>query len=64
MDWLENCKKSHKNNEAITNETVACAQLENYALKIFLFADKNDREGNFSKSVIKCFYTGIEVFSN
>lgn len=57
MDWLEVFKKSHKDNEAITNDTVAVAHLENYALKLFLYADKQDRESNFGKNVVKAFYT-------
>jgi vacuolar protein sorting-associated protein VTA1 len=57
MDWLENGKKSNRDKEEITNDTVACAHLENYSLKLFSYADKNDRESNFSKNVIKAFYT-------
>lgn len=57
MDWLEVFKKSHKDNEAITNDTVAVAHLENYALKLFLYADKQDRDSNFGKNVVKAFYT-------
>ncbi|XP_043275743.1 vacuolar protein sorting-associated protein VTA1 homolog isoform X6 [Venturia canescens] len=57
MDWLEATKKSLIDNEAITNEVAAQAHLENWALKLFLYADKNDREGTFNKSVIQSFYT-------
>ena len=57
MDWLESTKKLLKDNEAITNEVAAQAHLENWALKLFLYADKNDRESNFNKSVIQSFYT-------
>lgn len=49
MDWLETTKKNNSDNETITNETAAQAYLENYALKLFLYADKHDREGNFGK---------------
>lgn len=49
MDWLEEAKKTYKENEAISNEVVAQAHLENYALKLFLFADKQDRELNYGK---------------
>lgn len=51
MDWLEAVKKEHAENEAITNEVAAQAHMENYALKLFLYADKQDREGNFGKYV-------------
>ncbi|KAJ8681483.1 hypothetical protein QAD02_017270 [Eretmocerus hayati] len=57
MDWLENTKKLMHDNEAITNDVAAQAHLENWALKLFLFADKNDREENFGKNVIQSFYT-------
>lgn len=57
MDWLESTKKSLHDNEAITNNVAAQAHLENWALKLFLYADKNDRESNFGKSVIQSFYT-------
>lgn len=57
MDWLEAVKKQHFENEAITNEVAAQAHMENYALKLFLYADKQDREGNFGKSVINFFNT-------
>lgn len=35
MDWLEEAKKTHKDNESIINDTVAQAYLENYAHKLF-----------------------------
>lgn len=49
MDWLETCKKQNADNEAVTNEVAAQAHLENYALKLFLYADKKDRAANFGK---------------
>lgn len=57
MDWLESTKKANSDNDAITNDIAAQAHVENYALKLFLYADKNDRESNFSKNVILSFYT-------
>ncbi|XP_055910984.1 vacuolar protein sorting-associated protein VTA1 homolog [Eupeodes corollae] len=57
MDWLESTKKQNTENEAITNEVAAQAHMENYALKLFLYADKQDRESNFGKNVVKAFYT-------
>lgn len=51
MDWLEQMKKQYAENEAITNEVAAQAHIENYALKLFLYADKQDREENFGKCV-------------
>jgi len=49
MDWLESAKKENSDNESITNEVAAQAYLENYALKLFSYADKQDRDGNFGK---------------
>lgn len=49
MDWLEESKKVNKDNDAVTNEVAAQAHLENYALKLFLYADKQDREQNYGK---------------
>lgn len=62
MDWLENYKKAHTDNESITNEIAAQAYLENYALKLFLYADKQDRAGNFGKNVVKAFYTAGMIY--
>jgi len=49
MDWLEKRKNEMADNEAVTNEMAAQAYLENYALKIFLWADGQDRAGIFNK---------------
>lgn len=62
MDWLETFKKGNKENEAITNDVVAQAYLENYALKLFQFADKNDREGNFNKNIVKAFFSAGKLY--
>lgn len=62
MDQLEAFKKEHRENEAITNEVVAQAHLENYALKLFQYADKNDREANFNKNVVKAYFTAGRLY--
>lgn len=62
MDWLETTKKELRDNEAITNDVVAQAHLENLALKLFLYADKNDRAGNFGKNVIRSFFTAATLY--
>lgn len=36
-------------NEAIVNDTIGYAHVENFALKIFLSADNEDRNGQASK---------------
>lgn len=49
MDWLEQEKKTHRDNDTIMNETAAQAYIENYALKLFQWADSMDRASTFNK---------------
>lgn len=62
MDWLETQKKTLADNEAISHELAAQAHIENYALKLFLYADSQDRAANFGKNVVKAFYTSGMLF--
>jgi len=62
MDWLEKEKKVMSNEEAVTNEVVASAHVENYAVKLFLWADKEDRASHFNKNVVKSFYSAGILF--
>lgn len=62
MDWLESIKKSQKDNESISNDTVAQAYLENYAHKLFTYADQQDRAANFGKNTVKSFYTAGSLY--
>ncbi|XP_076011103.1 vacuolar protein sorting-associated protein VTA1 homolog [Genypterus blacodes] len=57
MDQLETMKKGMTDNDSITQEVVGNAHIENYALKMFLYADNEDRAGRFHKNMIKSFYT-------
>lgn len=57
MNALEQTKKEHREMDAIQNEIVGQAHLENYALKLFLYADNEDRAARFGKNVVKSFYT-------
>merc|ERR1712179_805627 len=61
-EWLEAQKQVHKENDAVVNEVVASAHIENYATKLFLYADRADREANFGKSVVKSFYSAGILF--
>ncbi|KAG9347536.1 hypothetical protein JZ751_005104 [Albula glossodonta] len=66
MDQLETMKKELSENESISQEVVGNAHIENYALKMFLYADNEDRSGRFHKNMIKSFYTAsllLEVLS-
>uniref|UniRef100_A0A8C1D3N4 Vacuolar protein sorting-associated protein VTA1 homolog n=1 Tax=Cyprinus carpio carpio TaxID=630221 RepID=A0A8C1D3N4_CYPCA len=62
MDQLEMMKKELSDNESISQEIVGNAHIENYALKMFLYADSEDRSGNFHKNLIKSFYTSSLLF--
>ncbi|KAH9498509.1 Vacuolar protein sorting-associated protein vta1 [Bulinus truncatus] len=57
MDFLEKSKSQLKDEQAVHNEIIGQAHVENYALKLFLYADNEDRAGNFGKNVIKAFLT-------
>ncbi|KAM4772164.1 vacuolar protein sorting-associated protein VTA1 homolog [Rhinophrynus dorsalis] len=57
MDQLEALKKQLGDCDSITQEIVGSAHVENYALKMFLYADNEDRAGRFHKNMIKSFYT-------
>lgn len=62
LDTLETVKKQLHEIEAVTNEMVAQAHLEQFALKLFAYADTQDRAGVFNKNVVKAFYTSGHVF--
>jgi len=62
MDWLEKEKKVMKDNEAITHEVVGQAHVENYVMKLFQWADKEDRASRFNKNVVKAFYNAGVIF--
>ncbi|KAI9278037.1 Vta1 like-domain-containing protein [Sporodiniella umbellata] len=55
LDSLEAQKKTIGENETITNDLVGYAHVENFALKIFLNADNEDRAGKASKKTAKTF---------
>ncbi|XP_075968231.1 vacuolar protein sorting-associated protein VTA1 homolog isoform X3 [Anarhichas minor] len=57
MDQLETMKKELGDNDSISQEVVGNAHIENYALKMFLYADNEDRQGRFHKNMIKSFYS-------
>ena len=40
----------------------AQAHVENYALKLFLWADTEDRASHFNKNVVRAFYTSGLLF--
>ncbi|KAI8373404.1 Vta1 like-domain-containing protein, partial [Choanephora cucurbitarum] len=54
LDALEAQKKTI-DDEAITNDLVGYAHVENFALKVFLNADNEDRAGKAGKKTAKTF---------
>ena len=63
MDSLETVKKANAaTNEAFKDDIVAQALIEEYVLKLFSYADAEDRAERFNKNVIKVrlgVFTGI-----
>ena len=54
MDSLEQTKKANAaTNEAFKDDIVAQAMIEEYVLKLFAYADAEDRAERFNKNVIK-----------
>lgn len=49
LDALEQMKSILGNNDAVTNEAAGSAFVENFALKVFMSADNDDRAGNGGK---------------
>ena len=47
-------KKELSQEEAITNEIVGQAHVEDKAMQLFLWADTEDRAARFNKSVNSC----------
>ncbi|KAI9179656.1 hypothetical protein H9P43_004984 [Blastocladiella emersonii ATCC 22665] len=62
MDHLEQEKKANADNEFIHNEMVAAAHIENFALKIFAAADREDRAGKASMRTAKTFMAASHYF--
>ncbi|CAG8556622.1 1103_t:CDS:2 [Paraglomus brasilianum] len=70
LDLLEAEKKSLAGNEALTNDIAGSAYVENFALKIFINADNEDRLGKASRKTAKTFLAAaifleiLETFGN
>lgn len=60
--WLEKFKQTHKDNEALTNQTVGQAHMENFVVSLFTKADTLDREGTANKNTVKMFYMSAVLF--
>lgn len=64
MDMLEATKAQYKNEEAIASQMVGQAMVEKQALNIFNKADMEDREGKFTKNLVKQFYSSGLLFDS
>lgn len=53
LDQLESLKASLSDQEAITNDIVAQAYVTNFADRVFVGADNEDRQGNASRYVMR-----------
>nr|SVE76728.1 EOG090X0GPB [Daphnia longispina] len=62
MDWLEKTKQEMKSNETVSDEIVAQAHMENVAVKLFNWADTEDRHKRYNKNVVKAFYSAGMLF--
>ncbi|CAJ0964049.1 unnamed protein product, partial [Mesorhabditis belari] len=61
LGTLETIKKQLAGNDAITSEVVGQAHVENFAMKLFDYADKKEKAGQIDKSVVHAFYTAGHV---
>ncbi|CAE6468583.1 unnamed protein product [Rhizoctonia solani] len=62
MDSLEATKLALRSHESITNEEVAYLYVENFADRIFVMADEEDRRGAASRSTAKKFLAAGQFF--
>ncbi|XP_038078676.1 vacuolar protein sorting-associated protein VTA1 homolog [Patiria miniata] len=62
MDRLEKSKQELTPNEILSNELASQAHVENCSLKIFVYADNEDRAGRFHKAMVKSFYKSGLLF--
>ncbi|CAE7210055.1 unnamed protein product [Rhizoctonia solani] len=62
MDSLEATKLALRSHESVTNEEVAYLYVENFADRIFVMADEEDRKGAASRSTAKKFLAAGQFF--
>ncbi|TKY86798.1 hypothetical protein EX895_004439 [Sporisorium graminicola] len=55
MDTLEELKAKLADNDAVTNDAASAAYVENFALKVFVGADNEDRAGKATRATPKKF---------
>uniref|UniRef100_UPI00358FC33F vacuolar protein sorting-associated protein VTA1 homolog n=1 Tax=Myxine glutinosa TaxID=7769 RepID=UPI00358FC33F len=62
MDSLEKAKKDLADREEVRDEVVGQCHVENYALRVFIYADNEDRAGRATRAVVRAFYTASLLF--
>ncbi|KAI0080324.1 DUF605-domain-containing protein [Panus rudis PR-1116 ss-1] len=62
LDTLENMKKEIGPNDAIDEDSVGSAYVENFALKVFARADNEDRNGKATRATAKKFLAAANFF--
>lgn len=55
MDKLEGMKADIADNEAATDDAAAAAYVDNFAVKLFVQADNEDRSGKGNRCVSRAF---------
>ena len=61
LTLLEDMKKEIGPNDAIANEVVAAAHVENFALKVFEKVDEEDRAGKATRGTAKKFLAAANL---
>lgn len=70
MDTLEDLKAKLADNDAVTNDAASSAYVENFALKVFVGADNEDRSGKATRATAKKFLAAsqfielLKIFGN
>lgn len=62
LNWLEKTKQENKDNDGIKSETAGQAIVEEYALRLFEYAEQQDAAEIFNKNTVKAFYTAGMLF--
>lgn len=64
ISWLEYFKQANKTNEAVSNQVVGQAHVENFVVGLFNKADTLDREGTANKTTIRMFFMAAVLFES
>eukprot|EP00127_Corallochytrium_limacisporum_P006480 Clim_evm11s229 gene=Clim_evmTU11s229 len=62
MMRLESDKKELSEHEGIANDDIGSAEVEQFAMKLFAYSDREDRAGRANKKTARSFYASSFVF--